>query len=313
MKWLYGVLRVALALLLMLPVLALPYYFARCAGNWYEVLHEEPYLKINPDAVDPANEGRKVQLTAPAHTDEWLELRDIGVRCQALRLELRDSAFTRERSFMGLPLRSWCSFARNVRLGAFSIRVKDEYMAERMGNQAIPWECLNLPEAWVPHCRVVQDGFYEAPRFLNLEFGTDSPRRMHCSMAANGSVVVVRGVQRGSEISPVHGLARDAQFFASNDLSLREFKRNDAGIALLMTLILPAVLIGVFRLVYWQKGAKSTSLVIYLMILLDAGAFLCFSGVVDGVWLGVAGMLAVLSAWQIVRVVRAFGVDGMPE
>ena len=94
---------------------------------------------------------------------------------------------------------------------------------------------------------------------------------------------------------------------------MREFKRNDAGIALLMTLILPAVLIGVFRLVYWQKGAKSTSLVIYLMILLDAGAFLCFSGVADGVWLGVAGMLAVLSAWQIVRVVRAFGVDGMQE
>ena len=51
------------------------------------MLHEEPYLKISPDVVDPANEGRRVQLTAPAYTDEWLELPDIGVRCQALRLE----------------------------------------------------------------------------------------------------------------------------------------------------------------------------------------------------------------------------------
>ena len=313
MKWLYGILRVALALLLMVPVLALPYYFALSAGSLYAVLHEEAYQKIHPDIVDPANEGRRVQFTAPAYTDEWLELRDIGVRCQALRLELRNSVYSRETSYMGLPLRSRCNFARNVRVGAFSMCFKDEHMAGRGGEQAIPRELLNLPESWRPYCRVELDESHEKPYYLNLEFDGDPARKMHCCMTANGSVVTVRGVQRGREIKPVHGVARDDVFFSHTDEYNRGRKRDDAVLALMVTLILPALLVGVFRLVYWQKGAKSTSLVICLMILLDAGACLCFSGVVDGVWLGVAGMLAVLSVWQIVRIVRAFGVDGKSE
>ena len=42
MKWLCGILRVALALLLM--VLALPYYFALSAGSLYAVLHDCQWL-----------------------------------------------------------------------------------------------------------------------------------------------------------------------------------------------------------------------------------------------------------------------------
>ena len=79
MKYLYVTLRVVLAVLLLVPVLGLPYLHARNLRNLYGVLHEEPYLKISPDVVIPANEGRRVQLTVPAYTDEWLELPDIGV------------------------------------------------------------------------------------------------------------------------------------------------------------------------------------------------------------------------------------------
>lgn len=310
MKYLYAVLRVILALQLMVPVLALPYYCARCLGDLYAALHEEPYLKINPDVVDSSNEGRKVQLTAPVYTDEWLELRDIGVRCQALRLELRDSAYTQELSYRGLPLRSRCCFARNVRMGAFSLQVKDEYMAGRMGTQAIPWDLLNLPEAWKPHCRTVQDEFYEESCYLNLEFEGEPVRRMHCSMAANGSVVTVRGVQCGSEIRPVHGLYHDEHFFAAMDAAWREREWYDACVGLLLPLMVPALLLGIFRLVYWQKGGNSAPLAIWLMMLLVSAAFLCFSGVGDIVWLGAAAVLAFVSLWQIGRIVRTFGVDG---
>lgn len=310
MKYLYAVLRIVLALLLMLPVLALPYYCARSLGDLYAVLHEEPYLKINPDVVDPANEGRKVQLTAPVYTDEWLELRDIGVRCQALRLELRDSAYTQESSYRGLPLRSRCCFARNVWMGAFSLRVADEYMARRMGAQAIPWELLNLPEAWKPHCRVVQDEFYEVSCYLNLEFEGEPSRKMHCNMSANGSVATVRGVQCGSEIRPVHGLYHDECFFAALDTARREREWYDACVGLLLPLMVPALLLGIFRLVYWQKGGNSAPLAIWLMLLLVSAAFLCFSGVGDMVWLGAAAVPAVVSLWQIGRIVRTFGVDG---
>ena len=117
----------------------------------------------------------------------------------------------------------------------------------------------------------------------------------------------------GREIKPVHGVARDDMFFSHTDEYNRGRKRDDAVLALMVTLILPALLVGVFRLVYWQKSGKSAPLVICLMILLNAGAFLCFSGVVDGLCLGVAGMLVGLSVWQIVRLVRAFGVDGKAE
>ncbi len=310
MKYLCVTLRVVLALQLLGLVLTLSYCHARRLGELYAVLHEEPYLKINPDVVDPANEGRRVQVTAPAYTDEWLELRDIGVRCQALRLELCDSAYTQERSFMGLPLRSKNCHARNVRLGAFSLRKMNEYLAGHIGKQPLPQEGLNLPDAWDSHVRVEPT---DDPHYLHLLFEGETPRQMRCCMSANGSVVVVRGVQRGSEISPIHGLYEDEMYYAAIDVSRRERAWWDTSLSLMMLLMQPALLLGIFRLVYWQKAGQSAPLAIWLMVLLDAGAALCFSGVVDGVWLGVAVMLAVLSVWNIVRIVRTFGVDGKPE
>ncbi len=310
MKYLCVTLRVVLALQLLVLVLALPYYFARSVGNWYEVLHEEPYLKINPDVVDPANEGRRVQVTAPAYTDEWLELRDIGVRCLALRLELDDAAYTQERSFMGLPLRSRHSFARNVRLGAFSLGKMDEYLAGHMGNQPLPQESLNLPDAWGSHVRVEPT---VDSRYLYLVFEGETPRRMRCSMSANGTVVTVRGVQRGSEISPIHGLYVDEGYFAAVDASIREYEWWGMCKMQMMLLMLPALLLGIFRLVYWKKAGQSAPLAIWLMLLLECVAVLCFSGVMDGVWLGVAVMLAAVSVWHIVRIIRTFGVDGKVE
>ena len=310
MKGLYIMLRVVLAVLLLVPVLGLPYLHAWNLGDLYAVLHEEPYLKIHPDAVDPANEGRRVQVAAPAYTDEWLELPDIGVRCQALWLELEDDARTQERSFMGLRLRSQSCYARNIRLGAFTVHVEDDRMVHHLGRQAIPWGYLNLPEAWVPHCRVVQDDRWKEAYYLNLEFEGEVPRRMHGSMAANGSMAVVRGVQRGTEIEPTSDLYGDEWSFTSMDAWARERAWSGVWSTQGVMLILPALFIGIFRLVYWRRAAESSSLAIGLMLLLEAVAFLCFGGVHDACWTGTAAAVAALSLWQIVRVVRAFGVDG---
>lgn len=310
MKYWCVILRVVLALQLLGLVLTLAYCHALRVGELYAVLHEEPYLKINPDVVDPANEGRRVQVTAPAYTDEWLELRDIGVRCQALRLELCDDAYTQERSFMGLPLRSRSCHARNVRLGAFSLRKVNEYLAGHIGKQPLPQESLNLPDAWGSHARVEPT---DDSRYLHLVFGEETPRRMRCCMSANGSVVVVRGVQRGSEISPVHGLFIDEMYFAAIDVSRRDRAWWNVSLSQMMLLMLPALLLGIFRLVYWQKTGQSAPLAIWLMLLLECVTILCFSGVTDGAWLAVAALLAVLSVWNIVRIVRTFGVDGKPE
>jgi beta-lactamase regulating signal transducer with metallopeptidase domain len=102
-------------------------------------------------------------------------------------------------------------------------------------------------------------------------------------------------------------------YFAAIDVSRRERAWWDTSLSLMLLLMQPALLLGIFRLVYWQEAGQSAPLAIWLMVLLDAGAALCFSGVVDGVWLGVAVMLAVLSVWNIVRIVRTFGVDGKPK
>ena len=48
-------------------------------------------------------------------------------------------------------------------------------------------------------------------------------------------------------------------------------------------------------------------------LLLEAVAFLCFGGVRDACWTGVSAAVVALSLWQIVRMGRAFGVDGKAE
>ena len=49
------------------------------------------------------------------------------------------------------------------------------------------------------------------------------------------------------------------------------------------------------------------------MLLLEVVAFLCFGGTHDACWADAAAAVAVLSLWRIVRIVRAFGVDGKHE
>ena len=209
-------LRCVLAAFLLLPVLGLSY----CCGHQYtrllEEIYREPYLCISPDVVDPANEGRKVQLAAPAYTDEWLELPDIGVRCQALRLTLEagrgrwvDGRYVEEQ-YRGRPLRSRNQQARSIRMGAFSLKLPEHVT---MGNQEIPMELVHLPEEWKPYCRVVQSELNKSPYYLNLELEDEPPRKLCCSMVANGTPAVVRGIQRGNEISPVHGVVDDEKYF----------------------------------------------------------------------------------------------------
>lgn len=110
MKLVIRFLRCMLAAFLLLWVLAL----AGCAGfalvDGLEELSDERYAQVDATVVDPVYEGRKVHLKAPAYTDEWLELRDIGVRMQALRLELdtkdgywRDNVWVKQVEYRGCP------------------------------------------------------------------------------------------------------------------------------------------------------------------------------------------------------------------
>lgn len=188
MKYVLMFLRCVLAAFLLFPVLGLSYCCGYQHTKLLEEIYKEPYLCISPDAVDPANEGCKVQLAAPAYTDEWLELRDIGVRCQALRLTL-DAGGGRhaDNQYRGLPLRSRTQQARRIRMGAFALKLPEHIS---MGNQKIPMELIHLPEEWKPCCRVEQGGVYT----LNLVLEDNPPRELCCSMVANGTPAWVRGI-----------------------------------------------------------------------------------------------------------------------
>ncbi len=95
-------------------------------------------------------------------------------------------------------------------MGAFSLNLR-EYDAGRLGDQKIPMELVHLPEEWKLYCREVQR---ESPSYLNLELEDEPPRELRCCMEPNGSPAVVRGIQRGNENSPVHGVHKD-DFFSS--------------------------------------------------------------------------------------------------
>lgn len=304
MRYVLMFLRCVLAAFLLLPVLGLSY----CCGHQYtrllEVIYQEPYLCISPDAVDPANEGRKVQLAAPAYTDEWLELPDIGVRCQALRLTLEagggrwvDGRYVEEQ-YRGRPLRSRNQQARSIRMGAFSLKLPGHVT---MGNQEIPMELVHLPEEWKPYCRVVQSELNKSPYYLNLELEDEPPLELCCSMVANGTPAVVRGIQRGGEISPVHGLVDDEQFFKSHDSWILERAHWNAWAAQGTILMVPALLLGVFRLLGCRKAGQSAPLAICLMLVLEAVAFVCCGGWRYPAWAGFAAVVAALCLWQVVR------------
>lgn len=316
MKVVLMFLRCVLAAFLLLPVLGLSY----CCGHQYtrllEEVYREPYLCISPDVVDPANEGRKVQLAAPAYTDEWLELPDIGVRCQALRLTLEagcgrwvDGRYVEEQ-YRGRPLRSRNQQARSIRMGAFSLKLPGHVT---MGNEEIPMELVHLPEEWKPYCRVVQSELNKSPYYLNLELEDEPPRELCCSMVANGTPAVVRGIQRGNEISPVHWLVDDEQFFKLHDRSELERAHWDAWVAQGAILMVPALLLGVFRLLGCRKAGQSAPLAICLMLVLEAVAFVCCGGWRYAAWAGFAAVVAALCLWKVVRIIRGFRVDSVAE
>ena len=293
-------LRCVLAAFLLLPVLGLSY----CCGHQYtrllEETYREPYLCISPDAVDPANEGRKVQLAAPAYTDEWLELRDIGVRCQALRLTLDagpghwvDGRYV-EKQYRGRPLRSRNQQARCIRMGAFSLKLPE---CVHMGNQKIPMELVHLPEEWKPYCRREQGGMYT----LDLVLEDNPPRELRCSMVANGAPAWVRGIQRGNEISPVHWVVDDEKYFKLHDCWMLERAHWNAWVAQGAILMVPALLLGVFRLLGCRKAGQSAPLAICLMLVLEAVAFVCCGGWRYPAWAGFAAVVAALCLWQVVR------------
>ncbi len=308
-----------LAVFLLLIIVSLSY----CCGKQFVTLlaemDKEPYLCISPEAVDPAHEGRKVQLEAPAYTDEWLELPDIGVRCQALKLKLSvdegrwvDGRYVEEEQYRGHPLRGATKHAQRIRMGAFSLEL-NEYGAGRLGNQEIPMELIHLPEAWQPYCRVVQSECYESPYYLNLELEDEPPCAVRCSMVANGTPVVVRGIQRGNEISPVHGMFGDAAYFRMSDESRMERLRRDTLLAQGVILMVPALLLGVFRLLGCRKAGRSAPLAIYLMLVLESLAFMGCGGWQYVPWACLAAAVLAVCLWQIARVVRGMEVSAKGE
>lgn len=307
MKYVLMFLRCVLAAFLLFPVLGLSYCCGYQHTKLLEEIYKEPYLSISPDAVDPANEGRKVQLAAPAYTDEWLELPDIGVRCQALRLTL-DAGGGRhdDNQYRGLPLRSRNQQARRIRMGAFSLKLPEH---SNMGDQKIPMELVHLPEEWKPYCRGEQSELYKSPYYLNLELEDDPPRELCCSMVANGTPTWVRGIQHGNEISPVHWVIDDEWFFKSQDRRMLERAHLDAWLAQGVILMVPALLLGVFRLLGCTKAGKSAPLAICLMLVLEAVAFICCGGWRYAAWACAAAVVLLACLWQIPRIIRGFRVD----
>lgn len=307
MKYVLMFLRCVLAAFLLLPVLGLSYCCGYQHTKLLEEIYKEPYLCISPDAVDPANEGRKVQLAAPAYTDEWLELPDIGVRCQALRLTMETGGGRHDdNQYRGLPLRSRNQQACRIRMGAFSLKLPEHI---NMGNQKIPMELVHLPEEWKPYCREVQSEMNKSPYYLNLELEDEPPRELCCSMVANGTPTWVRGIQRGNEISPVHGVIDDEWFFKSHDSWMLERAHRDAWLAQGAILMVPALLLGVFRLLGCTKAGNSAPLDICLMLVLEAVAFICCGGWRYAAWACAAAVVLLACLWQIMRIIRGFRVD----
>lgn len=309
MKYVLMCLRCVLAAVLLLPVLGLSYCCGYQHTKLLEEIYKEPYLCISPDAVNPANEGRKVQLAAPAFTDEWLELRDIGVRCQALRLTM-DTGGGRhaENQYRGRPLRSWNKHARHIRMGAFSLKLR-ENDTKHLGNQKLPMELVHLPEEWKPYCREVQGEQYN----LNLVLEDNPPRKLRCSMVVNGTPAWVRGIQRGNEISPVHCVVDNEKYLKSHDSWMLERAHWDAWVAQGAILMVPALLLGAFRLLRCRRAGNSAPLAIFIMLVLEAAAFICCGGWRHVAWACVAAGVLLVCLWQIRRITSGFRVDSAAQ
>ena len=295
--------RCALVALCLALIVLLVVAFGQGAVGLLEQRNEEPYLVIVPDAVDPANEGRRVQLAAPAYTDEYLELRALGLRCQALRVEMNVYTPDREKEYPGLPLRQTVDVASHVRMGAFRLKLSANALGSGVPFVKIPFSSLNLPEVWLDACRDTS----EDERELQLEL-SGGPE-ICCRMIENGRQLVVRGVQRGDTIEQVRAIYDDALFFHHIDKVAADEAWKSAALAFLVSWMIPALVLGVFRLVRWRKAGAHAGLAVLTMLALDAAAFLCCGGWVYGVWGCAAAGILVVCCWYIVRVIRRFGVD----
>ena len=288
-----------------------------CTGallvHYLEEKSEPPYVPVSADVVNPAYEGCRVQLKARAYTDEWLELRDIGVRCQALRLSMQTEtgAWNAARrswdydDYRGAPLRSRTAFAQRVRMGAFELRFSDDDLEYGALPTKLPVELVNLPESWRPHAREVEGDDWE----LKMELVGNPSRTITCTMVENGRELVVRGVQRGNRIFPVHGIEESEHDWQMYDRRRDEFLLEKTLFPALVSLAVPALLLGIFRVLKWRPGQKKDKLAIGLMLALDAAAFLVCGGWAYPACACACGVVLLFSFCWIVRVLRAFGVD----
>ena len=282
-----------------------------CTGSllvrYVEEKSEPPFISISADAVNPAYEGCRVQLKARAYTDEWLELQDIGVRCQALCLSMRCGWDYDD--YRGLPLRSKLTFAQRVRMGAYELHFHEDELEYSVPFTKMSAELLHLPESWRPYAREIADDDSQ----LKIELAGNPPRTIACDMVENGYELVVRGVQRGNKIFPILGVRESEQTWQMVDRMQNEFLLEKILFPACVSLAIPALLLGIFRVLKWRPQQKKDKLAMLMMLVLVAVAFLLCGGWRMEIWAGAAVLILVLGLWGIVRVIRGFGVDSVSE
>ena len=292
-----------------------------CTGSllvrYVEEKSEPPFISISADAVNPAYEGCRVQLKARAYTDEWLELQDIGVRCQALCLSMQTErkGWNHDRcswdydDYRGLPLRSKLTFAQRVRMGAYELHFHEDELEYSVPFTKMSAELLHLPESWRPYAREIADDDSQ----LKIELAGNPPRTIVCDMVENGYELVVRGVQRGNKIFPILGVRESEQTWQMLDRMHNEFLLEKIVLPACVSLAIPALLLGIFRVLKWRPQQKKDKLAMLMMLVLVAGAFLLCGGWRMEIWAGVAVLILVLGLWGTVRVIRGLGVDSVSE
>lgn len=107
----------------------------------------------------------------------------------------------------------------------------------------------------------------------------------------------------------MHWVVDDEWFIKSYDYWLLERAHWDAWAAQGAILMVPALLLGVFRLLGCRKAGKSAPLVICLMLVLEAVAFICCGGWRYVAWACAAAVVLLVCLSQIQRSMRGFRVD----
>ena len=173
-------------------------------------------------------------------------------------------------------------------MGVYELQLSNDKV--RASCAKLPFDELRLPESWVPHCRVLEDNANE----LRLELADEPPRAIKCSMVENGRELVVRVIQRGNRIFPVHGIVDDEERCLSSDRYFREKALRKVIPVPCVSLAIPALLLGVFRLLRFRYAGKRASPAIWQMLLADAVAFLLCGAWKYTHWACVAAVLVVV-------------------